>query len=474
MNAPMGAMQSLQMLTAAMMSSRPDVDKVQQLGPRQQMVAPVGGRGAGGGVGTGLATIARSMNQSSPNNQALEMAFLDTGEPMPDELLDAQDEMLIANRTLAQSQNQRFRLGSKLGNFESIFDLVRGPWAHKKALETRREYNDQELAYKQDLLKREKEKEIVKRKAYVDNVLPLLEAKFPGLNPDQRMGIAVQAASQELALEKLFPDGVAAPTSEEFLGPNGETMVRWRSEDGAILTGDKFQPYIKKGPTDKTTKPTDKWSTRENKDGSKDMVLYGPPDANGELPILGETRISPPTPEGAELKPMATMPAENRNKLGLVATAADMYATAIPHLMDEGGNWNHTVPYSFGSEGLAAYNSLRSGVMDLLRAESGAVLADTEIENMADRFVPVATDSTTTAKAKLNRLWTKLSNQHQAFTSGFTDVPPDLFMPDVVLHWNGMGDDAEVGEAMAGLSLDEKYEAAMRQAQQQAQQQGQQ
>jgi hypothetical protein len=475
MSVPGGMMQSLQMLQAALTAATPEVTMPEVIGTP---TAPMGisATGMGGTTSARAGDVLGSMigNRGrgggiEPTKNELELALLGGNLPTTPEQYDARDQYVEAAARYQHSRDSRFG-NTNLGRMESLYDMFRGKKARENMVEARNNLHQvneaRAIEHQQSMVA----KEMQRREEYVKNVMPLLAYNNPELPQQALMGMAVQAAAQNMPIEKILPEGVPQPVAEEYAGPNGETMVRFRNpENGAIMTGENYKPFIKKMPSGK---PEDTmWVTQTLQDGSEVKTQYGSsPGPDGGYPILGQIQTKPPTPEGANLKDMSAMPAEQRTKLGLYKSAADLYAKSVPMLIDSEGRFNNLTPYKFGTEARASYKDMWSAVFDILRAETGAAITDSEVSRDVDRYVPTATDSDILARAKLQRLQGKLTTQYAAQSSGYKDIPPELGIPDLSsIKWavDNLAPES-VAEEMARLELDERYENALRKARAQA------
>jgi hypothetical protein len=479
MSVPGGMMESLAMLQSALTAATPEVTMPEVVGTVQNPMQMAGMSSAMGGSGSARAGAAAAdllggMAQPrrgrgggiAPTKNELELALLGGNLPTTPEQYEARDQYVEAAAQYENSRTSRFGR-TNLGKMESLYDLFRGKGARKDMVEARNNLHQvneaRAIEHQQSMVAKEMER----REKYVNDVRPLLAYTNPNLPHQALEGLAVQAAAQNMPIEKLLPEGAPQPVAEEYLGPSGETMVRFRNPvNGAIMTSENYKPYIKKAPTGKPTDTT--WVTQTMEDGSTVKVQYASqPGPDGEYPMIGQPiPITPPTPEGEDLKTMASMGGEQRKMLGLTTSAGKLYAQAVPLLLSSNGEFDNLTPFKYGSEARAAYKDMWSGVFDLLRAETGAAITDSEVERDVDRYVPTATDSDVTARAKLRRLWMKIDTQHTASTSGYKEIPPELGLPDVnSITWavDQLAPEA-VEQEMAKLDLDEQYEKAMRKA----------
>jgi len=161
---------------------------------------------------------------------------------------------------------------------------------------------------------------------------------------------------------------------------------------------------------------------------------------------------------------MDQMAGEQRNKLNLYTTAGMSFDKAIPLLIDPDGDWNSIQALMPNSMTRAALNDLRAGVSDILRAETGANKTDSEIDEMANWYIPSITDGDTTAQAKLNRLWRKVSTGHKSMTAGYRDIPDALLLPQKNLFWNTSENAQQVQAVTDELDLQEDYFMAIKAA----------
>ena len=146
----------------------------------------------------------------------------------------------------------------------------------------------------------------------------------------------------------------------------------------------------------------------------------------------------PKAPE-SETKPFASMGGENRVKLGLIANANQLLSSAQFALFDEKGRHRGVEGTFRGLDANLAKNDAREGLMNMLRAVSGAAIPEEEIAREVDNMLPDFNDTNDIATAKWARALSKVRNLHVALTGGFTGVPDELTllatpfstMPDV-------------------------------------------
>jgi len=391
----------------------------------QKMGAGIPAGVGGGGIGSALLGAAggRNVNIQNMQQQAQAATKQRQGVLAGDELFDAMIQAEDSQRSYQRTQYNRFRQGSQAGAIESVYDLVKAPFARKKMQEDRRELYQQQEDFQQRKLQDKYDAEMDARQAYVKNVMPLLKGKFPKMDEKALMATATQMAAQNLSLEKVFPDGVKPPVREEYMGDAGQTMVRFRdSGTGAIMEGENYQPYVKSGPTAKTTGAQSKWMTTYDDDGNEFQTQYGAPDQNGSPQILQQI----PTGKNKDTKDFSQMPGESRVKAILASSANQKVSASLPFMFDDNGEFNRVAVQVPNSPEAANYNSYATAAYQVLRAESGAAIPDSEVKSNAKRYIPTFTDSNTMAQKKVQDFNQYLATLHTGYFSGYDNVPEEL------------------------------------------------
>lgn len=147
------------------------------------------GSGVGMSLGGGLAqALMQTNNPQLPTNN----------------LGAARDRMMDAAQTYGNTKSQRFR-GGLLGLGESIYDIVKSKGAREEFMDASQAYSNEEAAEQERLMKEAEAKEMQERAAYVQAVMPLLQQRFPGQDPQALQQMAVQMAAQKMPIEKVFP-----------------------------------------------------------------------------------------------------------------------------------------------------------------------------------------------------------------------------------------------------------------------------
>lgn len=462
MSVPQGAMQSLMMLQAALTAAQPGVTDVTVHGQSQMPGQQPGGGGNSaanmGAMAGGLTKDLMSGGGINPTKNELELAMMGGTLGLPGELQAAQDEYMENAAQYQNTKQRRFR--GALGGAEAIYDLVMSKKTRKDMLESRGKLQTETVKYKQLQQQQMVDQEMKRREEYVKNALPLIMYNEPNLPHQAALAMATQAAAQNMPIDKLMPEGAPPPVAEKYIDETtGAEMTRFRNPvNGAIMTSENYKPFMSKGPTETSKASGNHWMKEVAPDGAEYNVLYAPFDqATGQMPELTRVMTKPAAPVGEDVEPpkqMAAMAGEQRNKLGLTATAATNFTQSVPLLFDETGDFYE----SSAIPGTAARNNLvtlHSGVSEMLRAETGAQKSDEEIAEMAWRFVPHWTDSDITARAKVERLWTKIRTQHAAFTDGYDmkSMDPSLWLPEATLPWE-MSEDLAVEIADQDLSYE--------------------
>lgn len=160
----------------------------------------------------------------------------------------------------------------------------------------------------------------------------------------------------------------------------------------------------------------------------------------GSIPA-GYKRIKDPkSPTGTRLvqeegAPQAKLPAETAAKVGMLDASEKSLAEAEKVLFPDGkfDRGAVTATWSPVRTGKAAtlYNSMRDAVSNRLRAESGASITDSDINDATERFLPKPWDSKEEAEARIRRFRQFVSSYRSAVTNQqqnvvkFDDYPED-------------------------------------------------
>ena len=469
-------MQSLQMLQAALTAAQPQVTQPTMVGqPQQGSQYPAGGGGnetarlgamVSSVIGGGRGNRGGGIN---PTKNELELATLGGTEPLSQALLDAQNEYGMDRRTYEQTQQQRFSTQSGIGRSEQLFDLFRGKRAFKNMQESRNAYQVEAQDYQISQQKRILAAEMQRREDYVKNALPQYVANNPGVNHQAAVAFLTQAAAQNMPMEKILPNGPVQPTPETYIDtdPNSPSyqseMTRFRAPNGQIMTGDKWEPFVSKGPTAKTTgEKTTKG--KHYADGVEFDVTYGAPDATGALPILAMN----PTGKNVDEKPFVQMSPENRKYGSMVANATNLVAQALPLLFDENGNWNSLEAITPMSKTKAALLAYKNAIRMSIRPESGAAVPESEVIAAEEMYLPKVTDSDFIAQSKVQRFAEYQKRMYNGMFDGFTGVPENLGFVDYMQPWM----DTPVAQAAslmnqmddADAEIDARLQAALKAA----------
>lgn len=391
--------------------------------------------------GGGIPLIAAGAGGSASNQyfqgaqkQVAQQAKGQLGVAMGQDLLDAyanESEAMYQNRN---ATSQKFGLGSRVGIAEALFDAVRAPFTRKKLGEAREDRMLAEQDFRQRKLNAEVDKENQRRKEYVENVMPMLKEKFPGMDEKALTSSAVQMAAQNMPIEKVFPEGVPNAVRETYLGAGGETMVRFRNpETGAIKTGEAWKPYVQEGPTGKTTTNPSKWTKTYDNDGNEFETQYGAPDENGSPQILQQI----PTGKNVESKPISAMTSENRKYGAMVANATSLVAQSLPILFDKEGGWKGIKAMVPMSEEKAAHLAYKNAIRQSIRPESGAAVPPEEVQAAEDMYLPDFNDSDLIAQSKVQRFAEYQKRMYTGMFEGFRDIPPELGFTDYMQPWMG-------------------------------------
>lgn len=464
MSVPQGAMQSLQMLQAALTAAQPQVTEGQMMGGPMQAQPQAG-------VGTGAARLGSAAGgmlgmsmggDSNPLSDELTMAILDA----PDELYAAASQMEDDARQYANTKSRRFR--GPVGGAEAIFDLVMGKKTHKDLQESKTAFRKEQTNYKQLQQKAELDIEMKRRQDYVNNLLPQYIANNPGINHQAAVAFLTQAAVQKMPVEKVLPDGPVIPVAETYIDPQTKAeMTRFRNpETGQIMTGEQYKPFVSKGASEKTTGTTSKWMETVDSGGNTFQTQYGMPDANGDMQILQQI----PTGKNTSLKNMSAMPGETRRNAGLVANASRLVANSMPLLFDDNGDWNSLAAHTPMSETKAALNGYSTAVKQAVRIESGAAVPESEIVQASEQYIPNLTDSDITAQRKVQRFAEYMRTLYKAQFAGYKVEDPNLAYTDFTQPWMETAPAviAEAANAVEDLDdeLDARFRAALLKAEQ--------
>ena len=463
-------MQTLQMLQAALMSAAPQVTQSEMLG-----AGPVAGKGGPAAAGASVGNMLqgqmiggkRVQGGINPVKNEVLLATMGGTEPLSQALLDAQDQYGLDKRTYDQASTQRFSRQSGLGRGEMLYDLFRGKKAFKDMQESRNNLQTEAQDYQIAQQKRILGAEMERRKEYVKNALPQYIANNPNVSHQAAIGFLTEAAKQNMPMEKILPDGPVLPVKEEFLGPGGNKMQRWRNpQNGAIMTGEQWQPFVVAGPTDKTKGSETKWVTSYDEDGNEFQQQYGPPDANGSPQILQTIA----TGKNIETKPFSAMPEPNRKYGSMVANTTAIIAQALPVLFDEQGNWKGIKAQVPMSEEKAALLAYKNAVLQSIRPESGAAVPPEEVKKANELYLPDWNDSDLIAQSKVQRFATYQKRMYNAMFEGYRDIPENLGYTDYTQPWMDTPV-AQVAEEVNVLEevdaeLEAEFQAALERAQQ--------
>jgi hypothetical protein len=183
-------------------------------------------------------------------------------------------------------------------------------------------------------------------------------------------------------------------------------------------------------------------------------AIYGSEDeAKKKLATKYESKLD--GKGGDETKPFSAIGSEQRVKLGLISSASNLVSNALPVLFD-GDEFRNTQSLFPKSGVRIALDDMREGLIQTLRATSGAAIPETEIEREVDSMMPVVTDTDPQARAKINRIESKLRRLHSAMTTGYRGVPPELQLAPMTIG-------SEKGDSSSELTLEQQAEEAIAQ-----------
>jgi hypothetical protein len=435
MSVPGGMMESLAMLQSALTAATPEVTMPEVVGTVQNPMQMAGMSSAMGGSGSARAGAAAAdllggMAQPrrgrgggiAPTKNELELALLGGNLPTTPEQYEARDQYVEAAAQYENSRTSRFGR-TNLGKMESLYDLFRGKGARKDMVEARNNLHQvneaRAIEHQQSMVAKEMER----REKYVNDVRPLLAYTNPNLPHQALEGLAVQAAAQNMPIEKLLPEGAPQPVAEEYAGPSGETMVRFRNPvNGAIMTSENYKPYVKEGPSDKTTGQKNTTALTYDEEGVEYRTTYGPPDDSGVLPIVAQM----PTGKNMNTKPFVEMSPETRKYAGMVGNISSNVAQALPHMFSPEGNWRSVATQEPNSRAKAEYENYRTAIIQSIRPESGAAVPPEEQETAFRNYLPLPTDGDVTAQMKVQKFAKYQQRMHDVFFQGYTGVPETL------------------------------------------------
>lgn len=396
---------------------------------------------------------------------------------IPQDLRMAEADYYQAGQTLMDTRTKRFN-GGILGLGESIYDLVRSKDAKKEFQESRTALQDETIKYEQSILEQQAREFQEQRQNYITAALPMLETKIPmqpGQDPaayqQNLQQVAAQAFADGITMDKLFPDQAQAPQKpvaikyiDQKTGAEMEKFID--PTTGSDVKGENFAPRMVAAPSEKTTGSQFSTTNITDETGTWE-VTYGPYDANGVKAEVSRIKTKPPSPVAEEnvMKPIGSMPGENRKNMGLAVGANGDAALAIPQLFDTDGSFKRVSVQWPGSPEAAALRTYKAAVSKALRLETGAAKSDSEIAEMAQQYTPGFTDSNTMAMQKVKNFDRYLKNLHDAYTAGYdlSEYPDMMYVP-VLKPWEGTQVAQEVAISEENAALDAELAAALQAA----------
>ena len=299
--------------------------------------------------------------------------------------------------------------------------------------------------------------EIERRKEYVMNVGPMLEARYPGMDPEKIKAMALQAAAQNTPIDKLLPDTAGKadkPIAQEVTNPDGSKTTRYVDPQTGKPVQGGWDSFSSGNAPEKPS--TTRFVKRTNPDGSEVELEY-----NSNREVVNEIQTAPPLPTGQKLKAFADMAGESRVKLGLTSTAAHSFSEAIEKLAPDGKFASNLARLKPASPERAAYLTMMSGVLDNLRMVTGAAIMDTEVERDIERFIPNVSDSNEIGMSKLRNLYRTLNTNYQAMTYGYEDIESEALQWPSMPMWLKEKGGSGGKESGPQSELDKRFEATM-------------
>ena len=415
-----GGMQNLEMLQAALQAATPEVTQPQQIqGPQQagQQQGP-GNRNAQIGNAVGGLVGMFTPKGKGQTQQMVETDTLGFTEPLSQALMDAGMDYEADKRRYQQSQTQRFRPGSIMGIGESLYDMFRGKKVHKDMLESRQVLQNEALAYEKKKEDMELAKEMEERKNYVETIMPLLQYTNPNMDPQALQSMALIAAQQKTPIDKFMKDA-PMPMIRDEIREDGRYEVMINPLTNLQVPGSEAR--LVEGPAEEKLR----YVQQTNELGAVNELAL---DKNGEM--VRSIQLKPPGSEKGG-RDYSALPGTDRQRLGLVSAAAHNLESTIDYLMRSDGSMANWGPFfDWKGPGSVALRDLDQAVYSMLRNETGAQIADSEVKKDAKLYVPQFGDSEVVARGKLARLANRINVTHGALTGGLNNLPGVIAISD--------------------------------------------